>query len=119
MTLERRALGADGEQLAADWYEAAGYRILDRNWRCPGGELDLVVARSETLVFAEVKTRRSDAYGPPYEAVTIDKQRRLRRLALRWLDAHDRRRGVVRFDVVSVVVIRGQVPIVEVIEAAF
>jgi putative endonuclease len=119
VTLERRALGADGEQLAAEWYEAAGYRVLDRNWRCSSGELDLVVARRDTLVFAEVKTRRGIAYGAPYEAVTFDKQRRLRRLAVAWLHAHDRHRGALRFDVVSVSAPRGQVPTVEVIEAAF
>ena len=123
MTLERRALGADGEQLAADWYESAGYEVLDRNWRCREGELDLVVATPKVLVFAEVKTRRSTTYGSPYEAVTFDKQRRLRRLATRWLAMEQQRgrdhRRTLRFDVVSVLAPRGQAPTVEVIEAAF
>ena len=54
------------------WYEAAGYAVLDRNWRCREGELDLVVARERTVVFCEVKTRRGAAFGAPFEAVTVD-----------------------------------------------
>ena len=72
----------------ARWYADAGYRVLDRNWRCREGELDVVVARGSVLVFCEVKTRRSTAFGVPAEAVTVTKQRRLRTLAMRWLDAH-------------------------------
>jgi putative endonuclease len=99
----------------ARWYEARGYEVLARNWRVREGELDLVVARAEVVVFCEVKSRSGDAFGQPFEAVTAAKQARLRRLALRWLGECDRAWPAVRFDVASV--LRGQV--VGVIEAAF
>ena len=114
----RQRLGARGEDRAADWYRAAGYDVVARNWRCAEGELDLVVGRPGELVFCEVKTRSSDRFGVPAEAVTIAKQRRLRMLAARFLadqppDAGTAGRNV-RFDVVAV---SGST--VDVIEAAF
>lgn len=114
MTAARLLLGAAGEERAAAWYEARGYRVLHRNWRCREGELDLVVRRGRELVFVEVKTRRTDRFGIPAEAITLTKQRRLRTLASRYLaDTHERA-GSLRFDVVSI--LAGQL---EVIEAAF
>ena len=114
----RQRLGARGEQLAADWYTARGYTVVARNWRCREGEIDLVVARDGELVFCEVKTRSSDRFGLPAEAVTPAKQRRLRGLAARYLadgagPPIAGRRGI-RFDVASVMAGK-----VEVIEAAF
>jgi putative endonuclease len=107
-----------GEDRAARWYEAAGYEVLDRNWRCREGELDLVVRVGPTLVFCEVKTRSSRTYGEPFEAVTRAKQLRLRRLAGRWLRDRGgrlgRRPADLRFDVVSVLGSH-----VEVLEDAF
>jgi putative endonuclease len=114
----RQALGAAGEDAVASWYEAAGYQVLDRNWRCQTGELDLVVTRGHTLVFCEVKTRRSDAFGAPMEAVTFTKQRRLRALAAQWLTERSPGRCELRFDVASVRVIGGTLS-VEVLEDAF
>jgi len=115
----RRALGASGEGAVARWYERAGYEVLDRNWRVREGEIDLVLRRGNTIVFCEVKTRRGTAFGAPAEAVTFAKQRRLRGLALRWLDAHDTRAADLRFDVASVLAARDQTPVIEVVEAAF
>jgi putative endonuclease len=116
----RRALGAAGEDVVAQWYTDAGYRVLDRNWRCREGELDLVVARPGSVVFCEVKTRRSTAFGSPAEAVTITKQRRLRTLAARWLAEHPEARArELRFDVASVLATRGTAPVIDVIEGAF
>ncbi|HEX7459856.1 MAG TPA: YraN family protein, partial [Acidimicrobiales bacterium] len=80
-----RSLGASGEDLAAGWYEDQGYEILERNWRRREGEVDLIVRRRRTVVFVEVKTRTSDAFGTGAEAVLPAKQRRIRRLASRWL----------------------------------
>ena len=78
--------------------------MLDRNWRCSIGEIDIVARRGGLLVVVEVKTRRTDAFGVPALAVTPVKQRRLRRLAASWLAEHRiRRRVEVRFDVASVV----------------
>ena len=120
MTIARRALGIAGEDAAAAWYEANGYEVVARNWRCREGELDLVLTRDRVLVFCEVKTRRTTAFGVPAEAVTITKQRRLRTLAMRWLDAHPRpRAGTLRFDVASVLAARGGPPVIDVIEGAF
>ncbi len=104
----------------ARWYVDHGYRLLDRNWRCREGELDVVVARGPVLVFCEVKTRRSTAFGVPAEAVTTAKQRRIRTLAVRWLDAHPEARAQsLRFDVASVLAERNRSPVIDVIEAAF
>jgi putative endonuclease len=110
----RRALGADGEARAAAWYEARGYSIEARNWRCREGEIDLVARRGRDLVFVEVKTRSTDRFGLPAEAVTPAKQRRLRALASRYLADTGTRAGTLRFDVVAILAGR-----LEVIEAAF
>lgn len=116
----RLDLGARGEELVAGWYAGAGYAVLDRNWRCREGELDLVVARGPVVAFCEVKTRSGVAFGVPAEAVTALKQRRLRLLATRWLAE---RPGSgwpeVRFDVACVTPDPGGELRVEVIEAAF
>ena len=100
----RRTLGATGESLAADLYRKLGFTIVDRNWRCASGELDLVVASGRLLVFCEVKTRRTDFFGSPAEAVGYAKQARLRRLAAAWMSEHRTGWKNVRFDVVSVVI---------------
>lgn len=112
----RQAHGAFGEAQAARWYEARGYTVLDRNWRAGrAGELDLVLGAAGLVVFCEVKSRSSSAFGEPFEAVTYAKQARLRRVASAWLAAHPAAgRRDVRFDVASVRSGR-----VEVIEAAF
>jgi putative endonuclease len=114
----RRGIGAAGEAAAAAWYRAQGFEILDRNWRVREGELDLVARRGSMIVFCEVKTRSSDRFGLPVEAVTFAKQRRLRGLALRWLASHPGTHGELRFDVASVTP-AGATPAVAVVEAAF
>ena len=103
MTAGRRALGSYGENLTARWYEAHGYVVVDRNWRCREGEIDLVLTRARLLVFCEVKTRSSDAYGSPAAAVTPVKQARLRKLGMRWIDAQQVRPAAIRFDVACVI----------------
>jgi putative endonuclease len=98
------AIGRFGEQLAATYLCEAGLTIVERNWRCSDGELDIVAREGEVLVFVEVKTRSSVAFGDPAEAVDRAKANQLRKLALRWLAEH---RDVaywsqLRFDVVAV-----------------
>lgn len=116
----RRALGVAGEEVVARRYLAAGYELLARNWRCPEGELDLVLSRDGVVVFCEVKTRSAAGYGVPAEAVSYRKQRRLRRLAAIWLSQHDRPVRGLRFDVASVLWEDGSPePRIEVIPAAF
>jgi putative endonuclease len=114
VTDARRAFGQAGEDRAAAWYRARGYEVLARNWRCRDGELDLVVRRGRTLVFVEVKARRTDRFGTPAEAVTPRKQVRLRTLARRYLEIADVGPCALRFDVVSILAGR-----LEVIHAAF
>ena len=96
------ALGAYGEELAASHLQAAGMVILERNWRCPTGEIDIVARDGRVLVICEVKTRTSNDFGAPLEAVTARKAARLRRLAAAWL--HDRSVQVpeIRIDLVGV-----------------
>jgi putative endonuclease len=107
-------LGREGEDLAAAWYSARGYEVVDRNWRIGTGEIDIVARRGRLVVVAEVKARSSDRFGAPVEAVVAAKQARLRQLAAAWLRDHKVRGARVRFDVVSVL---GGV--VEVFENAF
>jgi putative endonuclease len=102
MTQRSRALGAQGETRAAAHLETRGYRILDRNVRAGGVELDIVARRGRTIVFVEVKTRSSARQGSPVLAVDARKQARIARGAAAWLRQHDRmRRWHVRFDVVA------------------
>ncbi len=115
----RRALGARGEQLTADRYVAEGYEILARNWRCRQGELDLVLHRDRVVVFCEVKTRSSDRFGAPIEAITHQKRKRLRVLAGRWLDEHKPVAREVRFDVASVTFGTDGAANIDVMESAF
>jgi putative endonuclease len=97
------AIGHFGEEVAARHLAGAGLRILDRNWRCAEGELDIVAEDDGTLVFCEVKTRSGPGFGDPAEAVTAAKSARIRRLGLRWLAAHGIGWRELRFDVVTVV----------------
>lgn len=98
------ALGKFGERVAARFLADIGLTILDSNWRCPRGEIDLIAIDGSTLVFCEVKTRSSVRYGDPSEAVGVVKSARLRRLAHMWLDTADRDTvwRTIRFDVVTV-----------------
>ena len=96
------ARGRWGEDLAARHYRRLGYRVVDRNWQAEGGELDLVVRRGGLIVFCEVKARRTDRFGPPAGAVDPAKQRRIRRLAVEWLETHGSRGADIRFDVVAI-----------------
>ncbi len=101
------AVGRFGEQLAAERLEAAGLILLERNWRGAAGELDIVARQDAVLVFVEVKTRSTLAYGAPAEAVDARKAARIRLLAVEWMAVWRAARPAfwssVRFDVVSVV----------------
>ena len=111
MTVRRQALGARGEAQAARWYADHGYEVMARNWRCREGEIDLIVRRQRTIVFCEVKTRSSDAFGLPAEAVTRAKRERLRHLAARWLEESPVRPVGIRFDVAAI--LDGHLEIIE------
>jgi putative endonuclease len=100
---QNTALGAYGERVAARHLTDQGMRVLDRNWRCDAGEIDLVLRDGDVLVFCEVKTRSGTAYGHPLEAVDGVKTERLVVLADRWIEAHRVVAPDVRFDLVAVI----------------
>jgi putative endonuclease len=113
-------LGRYGEDLAVEHLTAAGLAVIDRNWRCRAGELDIVAREGGDLVFVEVKTRSGTGFGEPAEAVGPVKARRIRELACRWLAANRPAGDLeLRFDVVSIVRRRGYAPQVEHLRAAF
>ena len=95
-------LGRQGEQAAADYLSRAGLRILDRNWRCADGEIDIVAADGRALVICEVKTRSDTRYGTPIEAISRPKRARLRRLAIRWVVSQGLLFDEVRIDAIGV-----------------
>lgn len=100
--LVKDAVGAYGERVAAAHLVAAGMVVLERNWRCPAGEIDIVARDGDVLVFCEVKTRTSVAFGSPLEAVTPRKAARLRRLAAAWMRERALHVPEVRIDLVGV-----------------
>lgn len=108
--LHNRTLGQWGEEVAARHLREQGMVLLDRNWRCDAGEIDLVLRDGDVLVVCEVKTRTSDRFGSPLEAVGPAKAQRLRRLSARWLSGHQARPRDVRIDMVGVVVATGREP---------
>jgi putative endonuclease len=119
MTQAKDAVGAYGERVALAHLVEQGMVVLDRNWRCRTGEIDLILRDGADLVFCEVKTRRSTRFGTPVEAVDDSKVRRLRRLAAEWLTEAGVRPEVVRFDVVSVLPQRSGAARVEHLRGAF
>jgi putative endonuclease len=112
--LANQARGRWGEDLAARWYEQRGYQIVERNWRCPLGEVDIIATGHGWLVFCEVKTRSSERFGPGSAAVDATKQARIHRIARAWLVAQRQRWPNVRFDVASITGVQ-----LEMIEDAF
>jgi len=95
--------GRAGEERAAQHLSDLGYRIMARNWRCAQGELDIVAARDDVLCVVEVKTRRSELFGHPFDAVDERKLRRLWRLAFAWARSHPEEAAAkrIRIDVIG------------------
>lgn len=117
--MDRRALGRWGEELAVQHLQLQGIEVLDRNWRCRAGELDVVAREGRTLLFVEVKARSGLGYGEPAEAVSRTKARRIHGLAAAWLaEQRPDGRWDLRFDVVSVVRTSG-LPLVQHLRGAF
>jgi putative endonuclease len=112
-------LGVRGEQLAAEFLRNAGYAIVERNWRCPQGEIDVVARDGVETVFVEVKTRSSVAYGHPLEAITVQKLSRLRRLAAAWCEAHPGDHDRIRIDAIAVVAPFRGTPVVDHLKRVF
>jgi len=103
MTRDRRRCGADGEALAAAYLRDRGYTVLERNFRCRAGEIDLIALdRGRTVVFCEIRTRRSAAQGRALESVTPAKQRQVVRVAEHYVARHHLHAHPIRFDVVAI-----------------
>lgn len=120
MPLTRPEIGLMGEDLAARWLGQNGRTVLHRNFRAPrGGEVDIVCRHKDVLAFCEVKTRTSDAFGRPADAVNEDKQRLIQRGAMEWLRLLGRPKIKFRFDIVEVMLVDGELPKLNVIENAF
>jgi putative endonuclease len=94
-------LGRNAEQAAVQYLEGCGFQILDRNWRCADGKIDIVAVERQTFVVCEVKARSGRRYDTPIEAVSRAKHSRLRRLGVLWMNAHGVRFDQLRIDVVG------------------
>jgi putative endonuclease len=113
-TESKKLIGIRGEDLACAELERQGMRVLERNWRCRSGEIDIVAAEADatglTLVFCEVKCRSGLRFGHPLEAITYTKMRTLRQLAALWMREHHMKASRIRLDAIGVVLVPGQEP---------
>ena len=100
--MKRRDTGILGEKLAGDFLKKRDYHILETNYRCPEGEIDIIARHKDSLVFIEVKTRRSPAFGSPEEAITPAKMKKLRTVAAYYGQSHDNLPPSWRIDVVAI-----------------
>jgi putative endonuclease len=98
----KNTVGRYGEDLAARYLRTQGFVVLERNWRCESGEIDIVAREDDTLVICEVKTRRGLNYGTPLESITYRKLATLRKLAGRWLQTHQLRPAAIRIDIIAI-----------------
>jgi putative endonuclease len=117
--MRRRETGILGEKIASEFLKKRGYRIKEANYRCPEGEIDLIAEHKDCLVFIEVRTKRSLAFGTPEESITAAKRDKLRTLAARYRQTHDNLPQLWRIDVVAVELDRrGRPSRIELIENA-
>lgn len=118
MSFFRKRLGQEGEDLAAGFLRKKGYKLVQRNYRCRSGEVDLIVLDRKVVVFVEVKTRSDRSFGSPFEAVEARKQKKMIGAAQYYLHEHKLHQRDARFDVVGISWQGGQ-PVLEHIENAF
>lgn len=118
MTFARLSVGKRGEELASAYLAKAGYQIIERNYRCIFGEIDIVAEEGDNIVFIEVKSRRSNAYGDPQLAVGSRKQKKISMVALNYIEEKHKHSRNARFDVVAVKLLPSG-PTVELIKNAF
>jgi putative endonuclease len=115
---QKQVLGQEGERVAEKYLRKQRYRVLERNYRCPLGELDLIALDHGVIVFVEVKTRSQERFGEPVESVHRRKQQRMTKAALFFLSQHRLHHREARFDVVGISFDRGE-PVIEHIRNAF
>jgi putative endonuclease len=118
MNDSKQLLGKEGERLAEQYLKKKGYKIVERNYRCRGAELDLIVLDRRVIVFVEVKTRTGHGFGSPFEAVEFRKQQKMIQAAQYFLNERKLHQRDARFDVVGISW-PGDEPLVEHIENAF
>jgi putative endonuclease len=106
-----QSVGKYGEDRASEFLERLGYQVVERNWRCSVGEIDIVARDSDCLVFAEVKTRTRVGFGHPFEAITTAKMQKMRLLVGEWCRAHGIASVQVRLDAISVLLTGGRIHI--------
>ena len=117
--MKRRDLGILGEKLARDFLEKNGYRIIETNYRCPEGEIDIIAQQQDTLVFIEVRTKKSRQFGSPEESITAVKKKRLKSVALHYGQNRSDLPPLWRIDVVAIQMEgNGRVSRIEIIENA-
>ncbi|MEI6125470.1 MAG: YraN family protein [Pseudomonadota bacterium] len=118
MTESRKKLGERGEEIAIGFLKKNKYKILNKNYRCPFGEIDIIAQQGKTLSFIEVKTRSSELFGAPQEAVHLQKQKKISRAALAFIQRYQLEDRAARFDVITVKLLPGGVT-VDLIQNAF
>ena len=117
--MKRRDTGMLGEKLASDFLKKHGYHILETNYRCPHGEIDIVAKHNDCLVFIEVRTKKSRGFGSPEESITQTKMERLRAVASHYRQTHDNLPSLWRIDVVALELDqKGKLSRIELIENA-
>ncbi len=119
MTLQTKALGRNGEELAVTYLQKKGYRILERNYRNVLGEMDIIALEKDTICFVEVKTRKGARFGSPLEAISRQKQFKLAQVALSYLKSRHKLDKKTRFDIITVIPRASQDPAVELIRNVF
>lgn len=117
--INRQSVGKMGEDIAVDHLEKQGYQILSCNYRCTFGEIDIIALDKDELVFIEVKTRTNTNYGLPYESVTKTKQQRIRKIAIHYVQEMHPSIYNFRFDVISILLKKGEACKIEIIKNAF
>jgi len=117
--LDNKGLGERGEEIAAAYLKGRKFTIVERNFRCKGGEVDIIAREGKTLVFVEVKTRRNLSFGPPQMALTPFKQRQISKAALTWLAKKKLFDASARFDVIAILLPDHDVPVIDHIRNAF
>lgn len=117
--MKRRETGMLGEVIARDFLEKNGYHVIETNYRCPGGEIDIIARQEETLVFIEVRTKRSNQFGSPEESITPTKMEHLRAAAAHYGQNREGLPALWRIDVVAIQMDRnGRASRIELIENA-
>jgi putative endonuclease len=117
--MDNKSLGERGEEIAAAYLKGLKFTIVERNFRCKAGEVDIIAREGKTLVFVEVKTRRNLSFGPPQLALTPFKQRQISKAALTWLAKKKLFGASARFDVIAILLPDHEVPIIDHIRNAF